>query len=63
MVLVSILGGLINSAWSLCCWCVLFWDWRIGLLALAGTAVLSVPSSPEWSKQSATDRPRSASEI
>ena len=34
MVLVSILGGLINSAVMLLC--VLFWDWRIGLLALAG---------------------------
>ena len=33
MVLVTILGGLINSAVMLLC--VLFWDWRIGLLALA----------------------------
>ena len=36
MVLVTILGGLINSAVMLLC--VLFWDWRIGLLALAGMA-------------------------
>ena len=34
MVLVNILGGLINSLVMLLC--VLFWDWRIGLLALAG---------------------------
>ena len=34
MVLVGILGGLINSAVMLLC--ILFWDWRIGLLALAG---------------------------
>ena len=33
MVLVGILGGLINSAVMLLC--ILFWDWRIGLLALA----------------------------
>ena len=33
MVLVGILGGLINSAVMLLC--VLFWDWRIGLLAPA----------------------------
>lgn len=37
MVLVGILGGLINSAVMLLC--VLFWDWRIGLLALAGMLV------------------------
>ena len=37
MVLVTILGGLINSAVMLLC--VLFWDWRIGLLALAGMAL------------------------
>ena len=37
MVLVGILGGLINSAVMLLC--ILFWDWRIGLLALAGMLV------------------------
>ena len=46
MVLVGILGGLINSAVMLLC--VLFWDWRIGLLALAGDAGCIWPSSPEW---------------
>ena len=40
MVLVTILGGLINSAVMLLC--VLFWDWRIGLLALAGMALLKI---------------------
>ena len=45
MVLVSILGGLINSAVMLLC--VLFWDWRIGLLAWRGCWCIW-PSSPEW---------------
>ena len=40
MVLVGILGGLINSAVMLLC--VLFWDWRIGLLALAGMLVYAL---------------------
>ena len=40
MVLVGILGGLINSAVMLLC--VLFWDWRIGLLA-GGDAGVSGP--------------------
>ena len=41
MVLVGILGGLINSAVMLLC--ILFWDWRIGLLA-GGDAGVSGPS-------------------
>ena len=55
MVLVSILGGLINSAVMLLC--VLFWDWRIGLLALAGMLVyLALLSGME--KQSAKIAPK-----
>ena len=55
MVLVSILGGLINSAVMLLC--VLFWDWRIGLLALAGMLVyLALLSAME--KQSAKIAPK-----
>ena len=55
MVLVSILGGLINSAVMLLC--VLFWDWRIGLLALAGMlAYLALLSGME--KQSARIAPK-----
>ena len=54
-VLVSILGGLINSAVMLLC--VLFWDWRIGLLALAGMLVyLALLSGME--KQSAKIAPK-----
>ena len=55
MVLVGILGGLINSAVMLLC--VLFWDWRIGLLALAGMLVyLALLSGME--KQSAKIAPK-----
>ena len=55
MVLVDILGGLINSAVMLLC--VLFWDWRIGLLALAGMLVyLALLSGME--KQSAKIAPK-----
>ncbi len=55
MVLVSILGGLINSAVMLLC--VLFWDWRIGLLSLAGMLVyLALLSGME--KQSAKIAPK-----
>ena len=55
MVLVSILSGLINSAVMLLC--VLFWDWRIGLLALAGMLVyLALLSGME--KQSAKIAPK-----
>ena len=55
MVLVGILGGLINSAVMLLC--VLFWDWRIGLLALAGMLVyLALLSAME--KQSAKIAPK-----
>lgn len=55
MVLVSILGGLINSAVMMLC--VLFWDWRIGLLALAGMLVyLALLSGME--KQSAKIAPK-----
>ena len=55
MVLVSILGGLINSAVMLLC--VLLWDWRIGLLALAGMLVyLALLSGME--KQSAKIAPK-----
>ena len=55
MVLVTILGGLINSAVMLLC--VLFWDWRIGLLALAGMLVyLALLSGME--KQSAKIAPK-----
>ena len=55
MVLVSILGGLINSAVMLLC--VLFWDWRIGLLALVGMLVyLALLSAME--KQSAKIAPK-----
>ena len=55
MVLVGILGGLINSAVMLLC--ILFWDWRIGLLALAGMLVyLALLSGME--KQSAKIAPK-----
>ena len=55
MVLVGILGGLINSAVMLLC--VLFWDWRIGLLALVGMLVyLALLSAME--KQSAKIAPK-----
>ena len=55
MVLVGILGGLIYSAVMLLC--VLFWDWRIGLLALAGMLVyLALLSGME--KQSAKIAPK-----
>ncbi len=55
MVLVTILGGLINSAVMLLC--VLFWDWRIGLLALVGMLVyLALLSRME--KQSAKIAPK-----
>ena len=55
MVLVTILGGLINSAVMLLC--VLFWDWRIGLLALVGMLVyLALLSGME--KQSAKIAPK-----
>lgn len=55
MVMVSILGGLINSAVMMLC--VLFWDWRIGLLALAGMLVyLALLSGME--KQSAKIAPK-----
>ena len=55
MVLVGILGGLFNSAVMLLC--VLFWDWRIGLLALAGMLVyLALLSGME--KQSAKIAPK-----
>ena len=53
--LVTILGGLINSAVMLLC--VLFWDWRIGLLALVGMLVyLALLSGME--KQSAKIAPK-----
>ncbi len=52
MVLVTILGGLINSAVMLLC--VLFWDWRIGLLALAGMALYLLLLS-RMEKQSANN--------
>ena len=55
MVLVGILGGLINSAVMLLC--VLFWDWRIGLLALAGMLVYLVLLSG-MEKQSAKIAPK-----
>ena len=55
MVLVSILGGLINSAVMLLC--VLFWDWRIGLLALAGMALYLLLLS-RMEKQSAKIAPK-----
>ena len=45
MVLVTILGGLINSAVMLLC--VLFWDWRIGLLAWLEWRCTCC-SSPAW---------------
>ena len=55
MVLVTILGGLINSAVMLLC--VLFWDWCIGLLALVGMLVyLALLSGME--KQSAKVAPK-----
>ena len=55
MVLVTILGGLINSAVMLLC--VLFWDWRIGLLALAGMALYLLLLS-RMEKQSAKIAPK-----
>ena len=55
MVLVTILGGLINSAVMLLC--VLFWDWRIGLLALAGMAAYLLLLS-RMEKQSAKIAPK-----
>ena len=55
MVLVTILGGLINSAVMLLC--VLVWDWRIGLLSLAGMATYLLLLS-RMEKQSAKIAPK-----
>ena len=52
---VEILGGLINSAVMLLC--TLFWDWRIGLLALAGM-VLYLLLLSRMEKQSAKIAPK-----
>ena len=63
MVLVNILGGLINSAVMLLC--VLAWDWRIGLLTLAGMGLylLLLSAMEKKSAQIAPKRQRDEAKL